>query len=131
MRLSQVHPLDSPVVAVAVESRTSGGGKGAVRAVKAHAGRVVDTFTHDPAAGGSLFPAFAGELPIVGHDLGRTADLLGGADILSSGEWWDLGELAGLLLPRGEEASLSELAAMVGVEASPASSAVDVTRLGL
>ena len=129
MRLSRVHPLDSPVVTVAVESRTSGGGKGAVRAVKAHAGRVVDTFTHDPAADGNLFPAFVGEFPIVGHDLGRTADLLGGAGVLSSGEWWDLGELAGLLLPRGEEASLSELAAMVGVEASPASSAVDVTRL--
>ena len=76
MRLFRVHPLDAPVVALAVETEGPDPDYGmliGVAAVKFHAGKVVETFESDAAGLFPAFPVFAGDSPITGHDLGAAA----------------------------------------------------------
>jgi DNA polymerase-3 subunit epsilon/ATP-dependent DNA helicase DinG len=123
MRLTRVHPLDAPVVALAVETEGPDPEHGrllSVAAVKFHAGRIVDSFASDPAGLFPGLPAFVGDAPVTGHDLGTAAALLATAGITLGEDWWDLQELAAVVLPRGADATLDELARLLSVEAGGA-----------
>ena len=123
MPLLRVHRLDAPVVALAVETEgvePQGGKRKAVAAEKLHAGRVVDSFEWraDEAAGEALFPAlpaFVGDAPVVGHGLGASAAVLAEAGISLGDRWWDVGELAALVLPGAADEALETLARQVEV----------------
>ncbi len=118
MRLLSVHPLDSPVVALAASMTTNSGGRGrltAVGAVKCHGSRELDTFHAADASAMVALAGFADGSPIVAHGL---ADALGedAASAMSTGVW-DVRELAELLMPASADDSLVQLAARLGVAA--------------
>ena len=119
MRLLRVHPLDAPIVALAVEASGPDHEHGkllSAAAVKFHAGRVIDTF--EAKAGDLLpaLPAFVGDAPVTGHGLGTAAGFLAAVGINLGEAWWDVQELAALVLPRGADASLESLALTLATE---------------
>ncbi len=113
MRLLRVHPLDSPVVALAVDIDAANQGDGVLRSValvKFHAHAVIDTAEVALTELVSALPNFVGDAPIVGYDLSTAAGLLAEAGVALGNGWWDLGEMASLVVPGGGAATLSSLA---------------------
>ena len=119
MRLLRVHPLDSPVVAIAVEIEGAGGDNPKllrVAAVKFHAGKVIDTLDATPRNLVPALPAFVGDAPITGHGLNTAAALLAQASVALGDGWWDVGELASLVVPGGGDATLESLARQLDID---------------
>ena len=119
-RLLNLHPLDSPVVALAVQFSDAVTGQGsisAVDAVKFHGSREIGTLYVDDGAGIARLADFVGGCPVVAHGLAASLDdaeapdaFLGGADVL-----WDTRELAELLLPESADDSVGQLAVRLGL----------------
>jgi predicted DnaQ family exonuclease/DinG family helicase len=119
MRLLRVHPLDSPVVALAMDvegAGTDGAKLSRVAGVKFHAGQVIDTFEAAPRALIPALPAFVGDAPVTGYELSDVAALLAGSSIALGESWWDIGELASLVLPGGGSATLEALARQLDID---------------
>ena len=120
MRLLRVHPLDSPVVALAVDIDGVDADDSAlqsVAAVKFHAGAVIDSMEATPHG---LVPGvsdFLGDAPVVGYGLSTAAALLAQAGVVLGNGFWDVGELASLVVPGGGEATLESLASQLDVGA--------------
>ena len=114
-RLLRVHPLDSPVVALAVRTRSGArgrnGGISGVSAVKFHGDRVLDTFAASGAAGLGGLRAFVGDSPVAAHGLPEALGAGGNLEV------WDTQELAGLVIPASAGDSLELLAEHLGVSA--------------
>ncbi len=114
-RLLRVHPLDSPVVALAVRTRSGArgrnGGISGVSAVKFHGDRVLDTFAASGAAGLGGLRAFVGDSPVAAHGLPEALGAGGNLEV------WDTQELAGLIIPASAGDSLELLAEHLGVSA--------------
>ena len=128
MRLFRVQPLDAPLVAMSLDTAGHDAEHGllqGVAAVKFHAGQVIDTFESDAAGLFPAFPAFVGDAPLVGFELGPAAGFLGAVGIGLGENPWDLQELAALVVPRGADASLDALARELGI-----ASTLDETALG-
>ena len=119
MRLLTVHPLDAPVVALAVGMAARGSGRAglaAVGAVKRHGTRDLGVFHAADARAMTALASFADGSPIVAHGL---AGALGGADAASAlAVVWDVRELGELLIPASADDSLEQLAARLGVGAA-------------
>ena len=84
MRLLRVHPLDSPVVAMAVDIDGVDQDDGVLRvvaAVKFHAGAVIDSVEATPLNLVPGLPDFVGEAPIVGYGLSLAAAMLASAGV--------------------------------------------------
>ena len=119
-RLLNLHPLDSPVVALAAQFGDAVTGQGsisAVGAVKFHGSREIGTLYVDDGAGIARLADFVGGCPVVAHGLAASLDdaeapdaFLGGADVL-----WDTRELAELLLPESADDSIGQLAVRLGL----------------
>ncbi len=124
-RLLRSHPLDAPVVALAIHVRgvpgELGDGVAAVGAVKFHGDRVLDEFAATGAASLDRLRAFVDDSPIVAHGL---TERLGPVD---GWELWDTNELAGLVLPASADDSLELLAERLG--AQPATGEDEVTAI--
>jgi predicted DnaQ family exonuclease/DinG family helicase len=119
MRLLRVHPLDSPVVALAVEIDGADADDGvlrAVAAVKFHAGSAIDSTEAGPRDLVPALPVFVGDSPIVGYGLSTAAALLAQAGVALGSGWWDVGELASLVVPGGGDATLESLARQLEVD---------------
>lgn len=119
MRLLRVHPLDSPVVAMAVDIDGVDQDDGVLRsvaAVKFHAGAVVASIEATPRDLVPGLPAFVGEAPVVGYGLSTAAALLAQAGVALGSGWWDVGELASLVVPGGGDATLDALARQLNVD---------------
>jgi predicted DnaQ family exonuclease/DinG family helicase len=119
MRLLRVHPLDSPVVALAVDIDGVGQDDGVLRsvaAVKVHAGAAIDTIEVGSGDLVPRLPTFVGEAPIVGYGLSTAAALLAQAGVALGAGWWDVGELASLVVPGGGDAPLDSLARRLEVD---------------
>ena len=119
MRLLSVHPLDAPVVVLAVD--VVGDGEAAklrgVAAVKAHAGKIGDSFS---AAADQLVPSlpvFIGGAPIVGYGLSAVVEQLAQSNVVLANGWWEVSDLASLVLPGGAAATLESLARQLDVTA--------------
>jgi predicted DnaQ family exonuclease/DinG family helicase len=126
MRLLRVHPLDSPVVALAVDVDGPDADTGVLRsvaAVKFHAGVAIDTTLNSARDLVPGLPAFVGDAPIVGFGLSTAAALLAQAGVALGDGWWDVGELASLVVPGGGDATLDSLARQLEV-AEPADESV-------
>ena len=100
MRLLSVHPLDAPVVVLAVD--VVGAGDDAqlrsVAAVKAHGGQISDSFSATVNQLVPALPVFVGGAPIVGYGLSATAGLLAQSNVALGDGWWDVSDLASLVL---------------------------------
>lgn len=118
MRLLRVHPLDSPVVALAVDVDNASAEKPKLRrvaGVKFHAGQAIDSFEASPRELIPALSAFVGDAPIIGHGLSAAAALLAGSGLVLGDSWWDVSELASLVLPGGG-ATLESLASQLEVD---------------
>jgi DNA polymerase-3 subunit epsilon/ATP-dependent DNA helicase DinG len=121
MRLYRVHPLDSPVVALAVDidgTEQENEVLRVVAAVKFHAGSAIDTTEATPLNLLPGLPDFIGDAPIVGYGLSSAAATLATAGVTLGLGWWDVGELASLVVPGGGDSTLDSLARHLGVEES-------------
>lgn len=119
LSLLRVHPLDSPVVALAVRMEERGAGRAALAeagAVKFHGDRVLGAFHADNAAAIAGLGEFVGDAPLTAHRL-AAALAQTGADAAALGAGaWDTSELAELLIPASADDSLPQLAARLGLE---------------
>ena len=102
MRLLTVHPLDGPVVAIAVRASDPDPERGkleSVAAVRFSGRRELDRFDAPADASGSVagLTAFVAGAPVVGGNLAAAAAFLAQSGVALSGSLWDLGELAELL----------------------------------
>ena len=119
MRLLRVHPLDSPVVALAVDVDNASADKPKLRrvaGVKFHAGQAIDSFEASPRELIPALSAFVGDAPITGHGLSDAAALLARSNVVLGDSWWDVSELATLVLPGGGGATLESLARQLQVD---------------
>lgn len=118
MSLFRVHPLDAPIVALAIDATGTGPDDGELRsvaAVKFHAGRVIDRLESSPAEAPLALSVLVGDAPIVGHGLSRSVAFLATAGVAAAPVLWDLSELAALLMPGAADTSLESLAGLLGV----------------
>ncbi|MCH7482910.1 MAG: hypothetical protein IIC31_08810, partial [Chloroflexi bacterium] len=102
MRLLTVHPLDGPVVALAVVASGPDPEHGkleSVAAIRFSGSRVLERFEAAGPTPGALagLSGFVGGAPVVGGSLAASAAFLAQAGVALSGSLWDLGELAELL----------------------------------
>lgn len=129
MRLLSVHPLDAPVVVLAVD--VVGVGDDArlrsMAAVKAHGGQIIDSFSATVNKLVPALPAFMGDAPIVGYGLSATAGLLAQSNVALGDGWWDVSDLASLVLAGGADATLESLARDLNVEGGAGSGRAEVT----
>jgi predicted DnaQ family exonuclease/DinG family helicase len=118
MRLLSVHPLDAPIVVLAVDILGVGDEAKllAVAAIKVHAGKITDSFSAIPTQLVPAFSAFVGGAPIVGYDLSTAAGLLAQSSVALGDGWWDISDLASLILPSGSDFTLESLAREVNVD---------------
>ncbi len=131
-RLVRSHPLDAPIVALALQSRDassrSRGGIAGVSAVKFLGDHVIDTFTATSAGGygaaGTIdkLIEFVGDAPVTAHGLRETLGPVGGWEL------WDTQELAALIMPESADDSLELLAERLGVGARESAEKAEATR---
>ena len=128
MRLLRVHPLDAPVVALAVRPSAANAVRGvaAVEAVKFHGGRTLDAFFADDGEGVGRLAAFVGESPIVVHGLAAMVDAPGVGGAAWGGVAWDMREFGELLMPASADDALAPLAVRLGLDAGEAPGAETV-----
>ena len=118
LSLLRVHPLDSPVVALAVRVEERGAGRAVLAeagAVKFHGDRVLGAFHADNAADVAGLGEFIGDAPLASHRLAASL-AQAGADAAFGADAWDTSELAELLIPASADDSLPQLAARLGLE---------------
>lgn len=129
MRLLSVHPLDAPVVVLAVD--VVGVGDDAqlrsVAAVKAHGGRISDSFSATVNQLVPALPAFVGGAAIVGYGLSATAGLLAQSNVALGDGWWDVSDLASLVLAAGADATLESMARELNVDGGAGGGRAELT----
>ena len=109
MRLLSAHPLDSPLVALAVRiddtdpDRPVVAGVAAVRATR-------DGGLERFQGGTAGLRTFLANDPVIGHGLGVPLALLAETGAVPGGDIWDVQELAGLLIPEAADDPLPVLA---------------------
>ena len=121
LSLLRVHPLDSPVVALAVRVEERGAGRAVLAeagAVKFHGDRVLGAFHADSAAAVAGLGEFIGDAPLAAHRLAASL-AQAGADAALGADAWDTSELAELLIPASADDSLPQLAARLGLDPPP------------